>query len=142
MRDRLAPLLAEVRDGGLATSEGLSYLEAKHLLLLQYCMCIVVYVMLRAEGRQVEGHPVITRCGFFSSRAGLWAGRCVCVWGGAKSAGVGGSSGVPEAGPWGGEAGAAAALQHGAFGVGRFRDFWCVCFATDLRPAMILNSKA
>jgi U3 small nucleolar RNA-associated protein 3 len=61
VRARLAPLLAEVRGGGLATGEGLSYLEAKHLLLLQYCGALVVYVMLRAEGRPVEGHPVVTR---------------------------------------------------------------------------------
>ncbi|KFM25754.1 Something about silencing protein 10 [Auxenochlorella protothecoides] len=61
VRHRVGPLLKEVREGELATAEGLSYLEAKHLLLLQYCIGIVVYLLLKAEGRQVAGHPVIAR---------------------------------------------------------------------------------
>ncbi|WIA21610.1 hypothetical protein OEZ85_000794 [Tetradesmus obliquus] len=61
VRSRVGPLLREVSAGGLATSAGLSYLEAKHLLLLQYCMCIVAYLMLKAEGRSVKDHPVIGR---------------------------------------------------------------------------------
>ncbi|GBF94628.1 hypothetical protein Rsub_07364 [Raphidocelis subcapitata] len=61
VRGRVAPLLAEVQSGGLPTSEGLSYLEAKHLLLLEYCGALVVYLMLKGEGRRVEGHPVVTR---------------------------------------------------------------------------------
>ncbi len=35
VRHRVGPLVHEVRAGKLATREGLSYLEAKHLLLLQ-----------------------------------------------------------------------------------------------------------
>jgi hypothetical protein len=50
-----------VTAGNLATAAGLSYLEAKHLLLLQYCMCIVAYLMLKAEGKSVKDHPVIER---------------------------------------------------------------------------------
>lgn len=61
VRGRVGPLLREVSAGGLATSAGLSYLEAKHLLLLQYCMCIVAYLMIKAEGKSVEGHPVLHR---------------------------------------------------------------------------------
>jgi U3 small nucleolar RNA-associated protein 3 len=61
VRSRVGPLLREVSAGGLATAAGLSYLEAKHLLLLQYCMCIVAYLMLKAEGRSVKDHPVIGR---------------------------------------------------------------------------------
>ncbi len=57
----MAPLLQEVEGGGLPTSEGLSYLEAKHLLLLEYCCCIVAFVMLKAEGKKVEGHPVVAK---------------------------------------------------------------------------------
>lgn len=62
VRHRVGPLLQEVKEGGLATPEGLSYLEAKHLLLLQYCMCIVAYLLLKSEGRSVKNHPVIGRC--------------------------------------------------------------------------------
>lgn len=61
VRGRIGPLLREVAAGGLATSAGLSYLEAKHLLLLQYCMCIIAYLMIKAEGKPVAGHPVLHR---------------------------------------------------------------------------------
>ena len=39
----------------------MSYLEAKHLLLLQYASSIVFYLLLRAEGRPVAAHPAVTR---------------------------------------------------------------------------------
>ncbi len=55
----LPPL--QVREGQLATAEGVSYLEAKHLLLLHYCTAIVFYLLLKAEGRPVKDHPVIGR---------------------------------------------------------------------------------
>ncbi|KXZ45808.1 hypothetical protein GPECTOR_50g602 [Gonium pectorale] len=61
VRHRVAPLLTELKDGGLGTSEGLSYLEAKHLLLITYCTHIVFYLLLKAEGRPVRDHPVIAR---------------------------------------------------------------------------------
>jgi U3 small nucleolar RNA-associated protein 3 len=61
VRNRLAPILAEVREGGLATEEGVSYLEAKHMLLLSYVGAIVFYLLLKAEGKPVAGHPVVTR---------------------------------------------------------------------------------
>lgn len=57
----MGPLLEEVRSGHLATSDGLSYLEAKHLLLLNYCINITFYLMMKAEGRSVKDHPVIAR---------------------------------------------------------------------------------
>jgi len=62
VRHRTGPLLQEVREGGLATPEGLSYLEAKQLVLSQYACCIVAYLLLKAEGRSVRSHPVISRC--------------------------------------------------------------------------------
>ena len=39
----------------------MSYLEAKYLLLLHYCMHLVFYILLKAEGRPVRDHPVIAR---------------------------------------------------------------------------------
>ena len=51
----------QVRKGELATAEGVSYLEAKYLLLLHYCMHLVFYILLKAEGRPVRDHPVIAR---------------------------------------------------------------------------------
>lgn len=53
--------VTQVRGGKLATAEGVSYLEAKHLLLLHYCINIVFYLLLKAEGRPVRDHPVIPR---------------------------------------------------------------------------------
>ena len=52
---------AQVRQGRLATAEGMSYLEAKHLLLLHYCMRLVFLLLLKAEGRPVRSHPVVGR---------------------------------------------------------------------------------
>jgi hypothetical protein len=52
---------AQVRQGQLATAEGMSYLEAKHLLLLHYCMHLVFLLLLKAEGRPVRAHPVVGR---------------------------------------------------------------------------------
>ena len=54
-------LSVQVREGQLATAEGVSYLEAKYLLLLHYCIHLVFYVLLKAEGRSVRDHPVIAR---------------------------------------------------------------------------------
>ncbi|KAK9829724.1 hypothetical protein WJX72_007528 [[Myrmecia] bisecta] len=61
VRSRVGPLLKEVKEGQVATAEGVSYLEAKHLLLLNYCTNIVFYLLLKAEGRPVRDHPVISR---------------------------------------------------------------------------------
>jgi hypothetical protein len=51
----------QVREGNLATAEGVSYLETKNLLLLQYCMHLIFYLMLKSEGKPVRQHPVISR---------------------------------------------------------------------------------
>lgn len=37
VRQRVAPLVSIVKEGKLATEQGVSYLEAKHMLLLSYC---------------------------------------------------------------------------------------------------------
>ncbi|KPA85473.1 hypothetical protein ABB37_01765 [Leptomonas pyrrhocoris] len=36
-----------------------SFLETKVQLMLSYCMNVTFYLLLKAEGRKVEGHPVI-----------------------------------------------------------------------------------
>lgn len=61
VRGRLGPLLQEVKSGELATAEGVSYLEAKHTLLVHYAASLVFYLLLKAEGRPVRDHPVIAR---------------------------------------------------------------------------------
>jgi hypothetical protein len=55
------PVIAAARAGELATAEGISYLDAKHLLMLSYCVNIVFYLLLKSEGRSVRDHPVVLR---------------------------------------------------------------------------------
>ena len=77
VRFKIGPLLEEVtfdlpsllsvhsgiqaRKGDLCTEQGLSYLKAKHLLLLHYCQCLVFYVLLKLEDRSVKDHPAVLR---------------------------------------------------------------------------------
>lgn len=50
---------SQVRENQYPTGEGMSYLDAKHLLLLSYCECIVYYLLRKAKGLSIEAHPVI-----------------------------------------------------------------------------------
>ncbi|KAI8871591.1 hypothetical protein GQ42DRAFT_112677, partial [Ramicandelaber brevisporus] len=43
------------------TSEGVSLLELKHDLLLEYITCLVFFIYLKLSAVQIEGHPVIDR---------------------------------------------------------------------------------
>ena len=61
VRNVVQPLLKQVREGGLVTERGLSFLEAKHLLLLAYCGHIVHYLLIKAEGGTIQGHPVVAQ---------------------------------------------------------------------------------
>ncbi|KAF3974323.1 hypothetical protein CMV_002336 [Castanea mollissima] len=40
-------------------ADGISYLETKHLLLLNYCQSLVYYLLRKAKGFSIEGHPVV-----------------------------------------------------------------------------------
>ncbi|CAL9758665.1 unnamed protein product [Musa acuminata subsp. burmannicoides] len=48
-----------VRENQFPTSEGMSYLDAKYLLLLSYCQSIVYYLLRKAKGLSVQDHPVV-----------------------------------------------------------------------------------
>lgn len=61
LRGRVQPALDEVRNGMRPTKGGISYLEAKHLLLLSYCQNLAFYLLLKLEGREVRDHPVMER---------------------------------------------------------------------------------
>jgi hypothetical protein len=58
IREKAAPPPAPV-SGGAAT--GVSLLSVQHHLLLHYCVTLVFYLLMKAEGRVVRGHPVIDR---------------------------------------------------------------------------------
>lgn len=45
--------------GHFPTADGMSYLEAKHLLLLNYCQSLIYYLLRKAKGLSIEGHPVV-----------------------------------------------------------------------------------
>ena len=57
----LEPLLQRVERGGAPTAGGLSYLEVKHQLLLNYCINVVFYLLLKARGVSVASHPVVAQ---------------------------------------------------------------------------------
>jgi|TARA_B110000977_G_scaffold194188_1_gene270389 U3 small nucleolar RNA-associated protein 3 len=61
VRNSVEPVIAAARAGDLVTAEGISYLDAKHLLMLSYCVNIVFYLLLKSEGRPVKDHPVVLR---------------------------------------------------------------------------------
>ncbi|KAL5559942.1 hypothetical protein UlMin_036153 [Ulmus minor] len=59
VRNKVEALTAKVRANQFPTAEGISYLEAKHLLLLNYCQSLVYYLLRKAKGFSIEGHPVV-----------------------------------------------------------------------------------
>ncbi|GAV66858.1 Sas10_Utp3 domain-containing protein [Cephalotus follicularis] len=58
VRTKVQALTAKVKADNYLTVEGISYLESKHLLLLNYCQAIVYYLLRKAKGFSIEGHPV------------------------------------------------------------------------------------
>ena len=63
LRSEVAPLLSRAQrlDPALATTDGISFLQLKHQLLLAYCVNTSFYLLLKCEGKSVAAHPVIKR---------------------------------------------------------------------------------
>lgn len=62
VRKRTGPLLHELHSSpDLVTRDGMSYLDAKHMLLLMYSIHILFYILLKLEGQPVRDHPVMQR---------------------------------------------------------------------------------
>ncbi|KAF8411346.1 hypothetical protein HHK36_003893 [Tetracentron sinense] len=59
VRSKVQALTVKVKENHFPTVDGISYLEAKHLLLLSYCQSIVYYLLRKAKGFSIEGHPVV-----------------------------------------------------------------------------------
>ncbi|KAL3615854.1 hypothetical protein CASFOL_040148 [Castilleja foliolosa] len=57
--NKILALTAKVKSDNLPTADGISYLEAKHLLLLNYCQSLVYYLLCKAKGLPIQGHPVV-----------------------------------------------------------------------------------
>lgn len=56
---KVQALISKVKAKQFPTEGGISYLEAKHLLLVNYCQSIVYYLLRKAKGLSIEGHPVV-----------------------------------------------------------------------------------
>ncbi|XP_015579778.1 neuroguidin-B isoform X1 [Ricinus communis] len=59
VRSKVDALTAKVKANNFLTADGISYLEAKHLLLLNYCQSLVYYLLRKAKGLSIEKHPVV-----------------------------------------------------------------------------------
>lgn len=59
VRSKVQALTARVKANDFPTADGISYLEAKHLLLLNYCQSLVYYTLRKAKGLSIEKHPVV-----------------------------------------------------------------------------------
>ncbi|KAI3988690.1 hypothetical protein MKX01_027054 [Papaver californicum] len=59
VRSKVQALTLKVKENQFPTTHGLSYLDAKNFLLLSYCQCVVYYLLRKAKGLSIEGHPVV-----------------------------------------------------------------------------------
>ncbi|XP_019153364.1 PREDICTED: neuroguidin [Ipomoea nil] len=59
VRSKVQALTTKVKANQFPTADGISYLEAKHLLLLNYCQSLVYYLLRKAKGLSIDGHPVV-----------------------------------------------------------------------------------
>lgn len=59
LRNHIQPVLKKVQENNVPTSKGISLLELKFHLLLNYCTNITFYLLLKAEGKSIKGHPVV-----------------------------------------------------------------------------------
>lgn len=60
-RDSLAPFLSLAKTGILPNCPAVSFVKTKYHLLLNYCINISFYLMLKAKRLPVSSHPVIKR---------------------------------------------------------------------------------
>ncbi|CAL7952492.1 unnamed protein product [Xylocopa violacea] len=60
-RDSVAPFLTLVKNNALPYCPAVSFLKTKYQLLLNYCVNITFYLMLKAKRLPVSSHPVIKR---------------------------------------------------------------------------------
>ncbi|KAL2529744.1 Sas10/Utp3/C1D family [Forsythia ovata] len=59
VRTIIQALTAKVKAENFCTTDGISYLKAKHLPLLNYCQSLVYYLLQKAKGLSIQGHPVV-----------------------------------------------------------------------------------
>ena len=52
-------LHSSIKDGDFKRDHGVSFLEVKHQILLEYDMQLALFMMLKIDGHKIEGHPVV-----------------------------------------------------------------------------------
>ncbi len=58
---RLGKIKERISEEGFSTDKGVSFLEVKYHMLLQYCSYIMVYLLLKVQGKLTKGHPVFAK---------------------------------------------------------------------------------
>lgn len=63
VKTQLEPVLEDLKAKKLAASskDGISFLESKYMLMMSYCTHIVLYLLMKAEGKSVKNHPILSR---------------------------------------------------------------------------------
>lgn len=60
--ERLQAMLDKAVKGQIpSTANGHSYLEVKYNLMMSYCSYLTYFMLLKAEGAEVKGHPCVDR---------------------------------------------------------------------------------
>ncbi|OAD74988.1 hypothetical protein PHYBLDRAFT_111594 [Phycomyces blakesleeanus NRRL 1555(-)] len=59
LKTQLQPVMQKLADGEIKTSKGVSFLEVKYQIMIQYILQLTFYVHLKLSGKQVENHPVV-----------------------------------------------------------------------------------
>lgn len=56
---KLVPIIDKVKENDIPTSNGISFLDSKYHLLLNYCIHLCLFILMKLEGKQVNEHPLI-----------------------------------------------------------------------------------
>ncbi|KAG1079876.1 hypothetical protein G6F42_023567 [Rhizopus arrhizus] len=59
MKNQLKPLKQKIDDNQVHTSKGVSFLEVKYQVMLQYILQLAYFVHLKISGKQLENNPVV-----------------------------------------------------------------------------------
>ncbi|KAI8327481.1 Sas10/Utp3/C1D family-domain-containing protein [Choanephora cucurbitarum] len=59
MKQQLKPLKQKIDDNTVHTSKGVSFLEVKYQVMLQYILELAYFVHLKISGQQIENSPVV-----------------------------------------------------------------------------------
>ncbi|KAI9494906.1 Sas10/Utp3/C1D family-domain-containing protein [Zychaea mexicana] len=59
LKTQLKPIIQRYHDGEIKTSKGVSFLEVKYQLMVQYITELAYYVHLKLSGKSIENHPVV-----------------------------------------------------------------------------------